>query len=383
MSVSATLELACELIARHSVTPQDAGCQALVAERLAPYGFVAQPMRFGEVDNLWLRRGTEGPLFVFAGHTDVVPSGPVDLWSSDPFTPTVRDGYLYGRGAADMKGAVAAVVTACEAFVQAHPDHAGSIALLLTSDEEGPAVHGTVKVVEWLKQQKETVDFCLVAEPSCQQQLGDTLKNGRRGSLSGDLVVLGQQGHVAYPHLADNPIHRALPALAELAATVWDEGNEYFPQTTFQIANAHAGTGADNVIPGRFEVQFNLRFSTVHSPEAIQQRIHAILDAHNLDYRLNWRLSGLPFLTEPGRLVEALTQAIEAHTGLQPILSTSGGTSDGRFIATICPQVVEFGPLNATIHRVDECVSVADLEQLSRIYTDVLRQLLVPHAQGL
>lgn len=374
--MSATLDLACELIARPSLTPADVGCQELIAKRLLPLGFKAESMRFAEVDNLWLRRGTQAPLFVFAGHTDVVPTGPLADWICDPFRPEIRDGMLYGRGAADMKGALAAAVTACESFVRQHPQHAGSIALLLTSDEEGPAVEGTVKVVECLAARGEIPDFCLVAEPSCQQSLGDTIKNGRRGSLSGDLIIHGRQGHVAYPHLADNPVHRALPALTELSQAQWDEGNEHFPPTSLQIANMRAGTGADNVIPKTLEVQFNLRFSTVHTPDTIMQRVAAILDAHQLDYSLNWRLSGHPFLTHPGLLVDKLKTAIQNHTGLQAVLSTTGGTSDGRFIATICPQVVEFGPLNKTIHQINECVSVEDLNTLSAIYHSLLEGIL-------
>jgi succinyl-diaminopimelate desuccinylase len=375
-ATSPTLELARDLIRRHSVTPEDAGCQPLMAERLAALGFAIEPMRFGEVDNLWARRGNDGPLFCFAGHTDVVPPGPLTDWASDPFTPEIRDGLLYGRGACDMKGSLAAMITATERFVGAHPDHQGSIAFLITSDEEGPSIDGTRRVVEALSARDERIDYALVGEPSSHQRLGDVIKNGRRGSLGGRLRIRGKQGHVAYPQLADNPVHRAAPALAELCAEVWDPGNDHFPQTSFQISNIHAGTGADNVIPGELEILFNLRFSTEQTPEAIQQRIHAILDRHGLDHQLDWRVSGHPFLTPAGALVEATQAAILAVTGEPSALSTVGGTSDGRFIAPTGAQVVELGPINATIHKVDECVGVEELEQLSRIYTEVLRRLL-------
>jgi succinyl-diaminopimelate desuccinylase len=374
--MSATVELAQALIARRSVTPDDAGCQALLAERLARAGFVIEPMRFGVVDNLWARRGTAAPLFVFAGHTDVVPPGPLADWHSDPFAPVIRDGCLYGRGAADMKSSIAAMVTACERFLQTHADHRGSIAFLLTSDEEGPSVDGTVKVVEALTARGERIDWCLVGEPSSRAVTGDVIKNGRRGSLNGVLRVHGQQGHVAYPQLADNPIHRAAPALAELATVVWDAGNEHFPPTSFQISNIQAGTGAENVIPGELEVVFNLRFSTESTVESLQSRVTEILSRHGLNYALQWRLSGQPFLTPAGELVEAARSAIRAVAGMDTELSTSGGTSDGRFIAPTGAQVVELGPLNATIHKTNECVTVSELDTLSGIYEKILDLLL-------
>jgi succinyl-diaminopimelate desuccinylase len=374
--MSDTLALAKDLIARSSVTPEDAGCQDTMIRRLEAIGFRAERLRFGEVDNFWARRGDQGPLLAFAGHTDVVPTGPRERWQSDPFTPTERDGMLYGRGAADMKGSLAAMVTACERFVSAHPDHQGSIAFLITSDEEGPSVDGTVKVVEWLEARNEKIDWCLVGEPSSNQVLGDVIKNGRRGSLGGKLRVLGKQGHVAYPHLADNPVHRLAPALAELCALEWDVGNEYFPPTSLQISNIHAGTGADNVIPGEVEVWFNLRFSTEQTEAGIRARIEELLDRHGLRYELQWRLSGNPFLTPVGELVEAVRGAIQEVCGIDTQLSTSGGTSDGRFIAPTGAQVVELGPLNATIHQIDECVSSADLDRLSAIYEGMLTRLL-------
>jgi succinyl-diaminopimelate desuccinylase len=333
-------------------------------------------MRFGNVDNFWARRGTTAPLICFAGHTDVVPTGPVEKWDSDPFLPVVREGMLFGRGAADMKTSLAAFITAIEAFVAEHPDHAGSIALLITSDEEGVAVDGTVKVVEALKARNELMDYCIVGEPSCVSRLGDTIKNGRRGSLSGRLTVKGVQGHIAYPHLAKNPIHLAAPAIAELAATQWDQGNEYFPPTTWQISNMHGGTGATNVIPGTVEMQFNFRFSTASTIDGLKSRVHDILDQHGLDYELVWELSGKPFLTPRGDLVEAIGSAIREVTGIETELSTSGGTSDGRFIADICTQLVEFGPLNATIHKLNECVAEADIEPLKEIYRRTLNRLL-------
>jgi succinyl-diaminopimelate desuccinylase len=375
-AVLSPLQLTEELIRRPSVTPADAGCQELVGQRLARLGFRLEPMRFGEVDNLWARRGTGRPLLCFAGHTDVVPPGPLDKWTSGPFTPDIRDGYLYGRGAADMKSSIAAFVVAAERFVAEQPDHPGSIALLLTSDEEGIAIDGTARVVEALRARSEALDYCIVGEPSSAQRLGDTIKNGRRGSLSGELVVKGVQGHVAYPHLARNPVHLAAPALAELAATVWDEGNEYFPPTTWQISNIHAGTGATNVIPGELRVLFNFRFSTASTMESLKQRVRAILDRHQLDYALEWSLSGMPFLTGRGRLVDAATDAIQRETGVTAALSTTGGTSDGRFIAAICPEIVELGPVNATIHKLDERIAVEDLETLTRIYHRVLAALL-------
>ncbi|MCK7576107.1 MAG: succinyl-diaminopimelate desuccinylase [Chromatiales bacterium] len=375
--MSPTLELACELVRRPSVTPEDCGCQELIAERLAAIGFTVEPLPFGEVTNLWARRGSEGPLLCLAGHTDVVPAGPLDLWDSDPFDPVIRDGMLHGRGAADMKGSLAAMVTAVESFVAAHPEHPGSIAFLLTSDEEGPAVNGTVKVVERLQQRGEHIDYALVGEPSSREQLGDSIKNGRRGSLSGFLTIHGKQGHVAYPHLAKNPFHAAADALAALCAEVWDQGNAYFPPTSFQIANLNMGTGAENVIPGQLEAQFNLRFSTELDPETIKRRVRAILDQGDFDYELSWRLSGHPFLTTPGALVEAARAAIREVCGIETELSTGGGTSDGRFIAPTGAQVLELGPLNATIHQVDECVAVEDLEQLHRIYGRVIERLLL------
>ncbi len=374
--MSSTIELAKALIAHASVTPDDAGCQPLVAERLQAIGFSIESLRFGEVDNLWARRGTAHPLFVFAGHTDVVPPGPLADWDSAPFTPSVRDGYLYGRGAADMKSSIAAMVTACERFIGRHAGHRGSIAFLLTSDEEGPSVDGTVKVIEHLKARGEQIDWCLVGEPSSREHTGDVIKNGRRGSLNGVLCVHGQQGHVAYPQLADNPIHRAAAALAELVAAEWDAGNAHFPPTTFQISNINAGTGAENVIPGELHILFNLRFSTESSPESIQSRVLALLDRHGLDYSIDWKLSGLPFITPAGELVDAARRAIHGITGMETELSTSGGTSDGRFIAPTGAQVVELGPLNATIHKTNECVNLAELDTLSSIYERMLELLL-------
>lgn len=375
--MSTTLNLARELIARPSLTPQDAGCLALISERLAPLGFKLEMMRHGAVENLWARRGDAAPVICFAGHTDVVPTGPVEKWDSDPFSPVVRDGMLYGRGAADMKGSLAAFVTATERFVAEHPRHPGSIALLLTSDEEGIAVDGTVRVVEALQARGEKLDYCIVGEPTSVSQTGDTIKNGRRGSLSGTLTVKGVQGHIAYPHLVKNPIHLAAPAIAELAATVWDTGNEYFPPTSWQISNIHGGTGATNVVPGTVEILFNFRHSTASTVDQLKARVHAILDKHGFDYELKWEMSGKPYLTPRGDLVDAVSDAIRKVTGIETELSTSGGTSDGRFIADICPQVIELGPLNATIHKINECVAVADLEALSNIYCGTLERLLV------
>ena len=373
-----SIELAKALIGRRSVTPDDGGCQQLLAERLVAAGFHVERLRFGAVDNLSARHGTGRPVLCCAGHTDVVPPGPLDQWASDPFVPTVRDGVLYGRGAADMKGAIAAFVTAAEAFVREHPRHPGSVALLITSDEEGVAVDGTVRVVETLKQRGETIDYCVVGEPTCAREVGDTLKNGRRGSLSGTLTVKGIQGHIAYPHLAKNPIHLAAPAIVELVRTVWDQGNEFFPPTSWQISNVHGGTGATNVIPGHVTFQFNFRFSTASTVESLQQRLQAVLDAHGLDYALVWEMPyNRPYLTPPGPLAEALKAAIREVAGIEPELSTSGGTSDGRFIADICPQVIELGLLNATIHKVNECVPLADLARLSDIYGRTLRRLLL------
>ncbi len=371
-----TLELAQQLIRIPSVTPQDGGCQTLIARRLVPLGFVAQELVFGEVRNLWLRRGHEAPLVVFAGHTDVVPPGPEGGWNSPPFHPEIRDGFLYGRGAADMKTSLAAFVTAIEGFLRDHPDAEGSIALLLTSDEEGPAMDGTARVVEWLRAQGQTLDYCIVGEPTSVRQLGDTVKNGRRGSLSGRLTVRGVQGHVAYPHLARNPIHEAAPALAELAATAWDEANADFPATTFQISNLQSGTGAGNVIPGELTAAFNFRFSTASTEASLRERTEALLRRHHLDFDIQWELGARPFLTPRGTLVGAVSDAVRSVTGLVPEVSTTGGTSDGRFITTLCPEVVELGPCNATIHQRNECIAVADVAPLSAIYQNVLQRLL-------
>lgn len=376
--MSKTLDLTQQLIARKSLTPWDDGCLDIIGARLAPLGFDLEKMRHSEVDNLYARRGHSGPVICFAGHTDVVPTGPVNRWDSDPFTPTVRDGMLYGRGASDMKGSLAAFVTAIEGFVADHPEHAGSIALLLTSDEEGIATDGTVRVVEALAERKERLDYCIVGEPTSVSKTGDTIKNGRRGSLSGKLTVKGVQGHIAYPHLVKNPIHLASPAIAELAATVWDEGNEYFPPTSWQISNIHGGTGATNVVPGTVEMLFNFRHSTASTVDSLKSRFTAILDKHGLEYDLEWEnSSGKPYLTPRGDLVDAVAAAIKQVTGLDTELSTSGGTSDGRFIADICDQIIELGPLNATIHKVNECVAVADLDALSDIYRLTLEALLV------
>ncbi len=371
-----TLEIAKALITRPSVTPDDAGCQALIAQRLAPLGFRAETIARNGVANLWLRRGTAQPLIVFAGHTDVVPPGPREQWLSDPFEPTERDGVLYGRGASDMKSSIAAFVVAAEEFVAAHPNHRGSIALLLTSDEEGPATDGTVAVVERLAARGEVPDCCIVGEPTSVDAVGDTIKNGRRGSLSGRLAVRGVQGHVAYPQLARNPVHELAPALADLAHEVWDDGNEFFPATTFQVSNIHAGTGALNVIPGECVVDFNLRFAPVSTAESLMQRIESILGCHRLDYRIEWNVGAQPFMTQPGVLSEALARAIRETTGRATELSTTGGTSDGRFLATICPQVIELGPPNATIHKINECIRVADLAVLKDVYRRTLELLL-------
>jgi succinyl-diaminopimelate desuccinylase len=377
MMDNSTLELAKALIARRSLTPDDAGCQEILIERLEKLGFKVERMRFGGVDNFWARRGTAAPVICFAGHTDVVPTGPAEKWGSEPFTPTIRDGMLYGRGSADMKTSIAAFVTSIEEFVAAHPQHSGSIALLITSDEEGVAVDGTVRVVEALQQRGEGIDYCIVGEPTCVSKLGDTLKNGRRGSLSGDLTVKGIQCHIAYPHLGKNPIHLAAPAIDELAKTTWDEGNEYFPPTTWQISNIRGGTGATNVVPGTVDIEFNFRFSTASTVDGLKDKVHAILDKHGLEYDLEWSLSGKPYLTPKGSLVDAVALAIKDSTCVIAELSTSGGTSDGRFIADICPQVLEIGPLNATIHKIDECVAVADIEPLKEIYRRTLVNLLV------
>ena len=375
---SRTLDLAQELIALDSITPQDKGCQQRLTELLAPLGFRCETIESNGVTNLWARKGTESPVLVFAGHTDVVPTGPVEQWQSAPFEPTVRDGKLYGRGAADMKTSIAAMVVACEEFVASHPDHKGSIAFLITSDEEGPAVDGTVVVCDMLEERGETLDYCIVGEPTSSHILGDMIKNGRRGSLSGHLVIKGVQGHIAYPHLARNPIHQAAPALAELAAEVWDEGNEYYAPTTWQISNIHSGTGATNVIPGHMTIDFNFRFSTASTAEGLEARVHAILDRHCLEYDLEWTLSGLPFLTPKGTLSDAVCQAIHAETGVTTELSTTGGTSDGRFIARICPQVIEFGPPNGSIHKIDEHVEVRFIDPLKNVYRRTLEELLAP-----
>lgn len=374
--LSPTLALACELMARDSTTPDDAGCQQLMAERLAACGFRIESMRFGEVDNLWARRGDQGPVLCFAGHTDVVPSGPLDRWQNPPFEPVIVDGMLHGRGAADMKGSLAAMVVAVERFVDKHPQHRGSIAFLITSDEEGPALDGTVRVVETLQARQEKVDWCIVGEPSSTEQVGDIVKNGRRGSLNARLLIKGKQGHVAYPHLARNPIHLAAPALASMAAENWDDGNAFFPPTSFQISNIHSGTGATNVVPGELEALINFRFSTESTVESLQARTRAILDRHELEYELDWTVSGLPFLTEPGALLDGVAAAIREVTGRETQPSTSGGTSDGRFIATMGTQVVELGPVNATIHQVNEHISAADLDTLTDIYQATLKRLL-------
>ena len=375
--VDRTLELAKELIRRRSVTPDDAGCQRLMAERLKAIGFRCEHLRFGEVDNLWAERGEGAPLVVFAGHTDVVPPGPREAWASDPFEPTVRDGLLYGRGAADMKGACAAFVTAIESFVAAHPKHQGAIGLLITSDEEGPAVNGTAKVMEWLAARKRKIDYCLIGEPTSVKTLGDVIKNGRRGSLSGKLTVRGVQGHVAYPQLARNPIHQLAPALAELAAIEWDKGNADFPPTSFQASNIQAGTGAENVIPGSLDVWFNFRFSTAVTDAQLKERTEAVLKKHGLDYQLNWTLSGQPFLARGTRLIEAVRRAVREELGAEAAPNTAGGTSDGRFIAPTGAEVVELGALNSTIHKADESVAVGDLEKLARTYLQVLDKLLM------
>ena len=371
-----TFALARQLIACHSVTPEDGGCMEIIVERLKRLGFAIEYINRNGVTNLWARRGTTAPLFVFAGHTDVVPTGPLDQWTSPPFAPEVRDGMLYGRGAADMKSSVAASVTAVEAFVAAHPDHPGSLAFLLTSDEEGDATDGTVLVVEALKARGETLDFCIIGEPTSVETLGDMIKNGRRGSLSRGLPGPGHQCHTPYPERGRNPIHEAAPALAELAATAWDQGNEYFPPTTWQVSNIHGGTGATNVIPGQLEIKFNFRFSTASTPEGLQQRLIAILDKHGLDYEIKWTLGARPFLTGRGPLADAATTAIREICAIDTELSTTGGTSDGRFIAEICKQMLEIGPSNATSHKIDECIAVDAFPKLSAIYRRILEQLM-------
>ncbi|ASU41351.1 succinyl-diaminopimelate desuccinylase [Herbaspirillum sp. meg3] len=375
--MSKTLALTQELIALSSVTPEDKGCQARLAELLAPLGFVCETIQSGDVTNLWARKGTAQPLLAFAGHTDVVPTGPVDKWQSPPFVPTQRDGKLFGRGASDMKTSIAAMVVAVEEFVAAHPDHKGSIGFLITSDEEGPATDGTVIVCDKLKARGEQLDYCIVGEPTSAKQLGDMIKNGRRGTMSGKLTVKGIQGHIAYPQLAKNPIHLAAPALADLVAEKWDEGNEYYLPTSWQMSNIHGGTGASNVIPGEVVIDFNFRFSTASTVEGLQQRVHAILDKHGFDYDLKWTVGGRPFLTPRGNLSDALSSAIKAETGLDTELSTTGGTSDGRFIAQICPQVIEFGPPNDSIHKIDEYIEVRYIDPLKNIYRRTMENLLL------
>ncbi len=378
--LSPTLQFAMDLLRRPSVTPEDAECQEMIISRLEPLGFKVERLRFGEVDNIWLRRGTEGPVFAFAGHTDVVPTGPLEQWHTNPFQPEIHDGNLYGRGAADMKGSLAAFITACERFVQLHPDHKGSIALLITADEEGPAINGTQKVVEHLQQRNEHIDWCLVGEPSSTDQLGDVVKNGRRGSLGADLWIKGVQGHVAYPHLAKNPIHHGLAFLQEIATTEWDQGNDFFPPTSFQISNIQSGTGATNVIPGEAHIMFNFRFSTETTDTELRSHVEALLDKHGLDYEIKWRLFGLPFLTSSGKLIDATVNAIRDVMKIETQLSTSGGTSDGRYIAPTGTEVIELGPCNATIHKVNECVRASDLDHLSNVYQKLLHNLLLDGA---
>ena len=380
MPVSATIALAQDLMGRASVTPEDKGCQALMIARLEAIGFKVERMRFGAVDNFWARRGTQKPVLAFAGHTDVVPTGPVEEWHTPPFEPTLKDGFLYGRGAADMKGSLASWVVALEQFIALHPDHHGSLALLITSDEEGPFVDGTTRVIDVLEARNEKIDWCIVGEPSSTNTLGDVIKNGRRGSLTAAITAKGIQGHVAYPHLVNNPIHKVVPALAELAATKWDDGNEFFPPTSFQIANINGGTGASNVVPGHVEVMCNFRYSTELTADDLTAKVEAILDRHEVDYDINWTYNGLPFLTASGALVDACLEAIKTTTGTDSQLSTAGGTSDGRFIAPTGAQVVVLGPCNATIHKLNECVKVSDLEQLTLVYQAVLSRLMVPES---
>lgn len=374
--MSTTLTLAKDLISRASVTPEDAGCQRLIAERLEKIGFKAKHLRFADVDNLWITRGEGAPSLIYVGHTDVVPTGPLENWTSDPFQPEIRDGCLYGRGAADMKGSIASMTTALERFIAEHPDHKGTIGMLITSDEEGPSINGTLKVVDYLNSRNIKIDWCLVGEPTCINTVGDVVKNGRRGSLGATLRVHGVQGHVAYPHLASNPIHLASPALTELGNTTWDNGNEFYPPTTFQISNIHAGTGADNVIPGHIDIMFNFRYSSEVTHEELKNRVESILDNYQLSYDIEWKLSGEPFLTPKGKLLETVVASVKEITGNDPEISTSGGTSDGRFIAPTGAEVVELGPVNASIHKIDECVKVDDLETLSNIYEQILRQLI-------
>ena len=374
--LSPTLQLALDLISRPSVTPEDAGCQDLMIERLEKIGFSVELMPFGDVKNFYAKRGSEGPNICFAGHTDVVPTGPESEWKVSPFKPEIIDGMLYGRGAADMKGSLAAMVTAVENFIAEHPDHNGQISFLITSDEEGPFVDGTTRVVDALMAREEKVDWCIVGEPSSTKTLGDIIKNGRRGSFSGDLTVYGKQGHVAYPHLAKNPIHLAAPALAEFASTKWDDGNDFFPPTSFQVSNIQAGTGATNVVPGKLNAQFNFRFSSELTFDDLKERVIDILEKHELEYDIDWTYNGLPFLTKPGELVDAIVDAVQKTVDITPELSTSGGTSDGRFIAKMGTQVVELGPINATIHQINECVDAESLNQLSLIYQRILTNLM-------
>ncbi|MCZ2721693.1 succinyl-diaminopimelate desuccinylase [Marinomonas sp. 15G1-11] len=372
---SPTLDLAIDLMSRPSVTPEDAGCQELMIQRLEAIGFTVESMPFGEVKNFYAKRGSSGPNLCFAGHTDVVPTGPLDQWNVPPFEPQIIDGILYGRGAADMKGSLASMIIAVENFVNKNPDHSGQISFLITSDEEGPFVDGTTRVVDALIERKETVDWCIVGEPSSTNQLGDIIKNGRRGSFSGDLTIHGKQGHVAYPHLAMNPIHLAAPALDELANTHWDNGNDFFPPTSFQISNIHSGTGATNIVPGSLNAQFNFRFSSELNFDKLKEKVISILDKHNLNYDIDWTYNGLPFLTRPGELVDAMVKSIQEELNITPELSTTGGTSDGRFIAKMGTQVVELGPINATIHQINEHVDAESLNKLSRVYEGILNNL--------
>ena len=380
--MSATLELTQDLIARNSVTPVDAGCQQVMGDRLAALGFQVESLRYGNVENLWATRGTGTPTICFAGHTDVVPTGPLEEWRSDPFKPVIKDGMLFGRGAADMKSGLAAMITATEEFVRTHPNHRGRIAFLITSDEEGPSVDGTKRVVETLRERGEQIDYCIVGEPSSEASIGDTIKIGRRGSLSGRLTVHGVQGHVAYPQVAENPVHTLAPALFELTSRTWDHGNEHFQPTTFQISNLNAGTGAPNVIPGELKARFNLRYSPVQSIEALKETVEGILNKHGVRYTLEWYVSGEPFYTQPGPLSDAAVAAIESVTGKKPKLSTGGGTSDGRFIAPMGAQVVELGVINATIHKVNESVCIADIDQLHKMYCGMLERLIAPNSEN-
>lgn len=375
--MSELLELTQALVACPSVTPEDAGCQKLLIERLQNIGFHIEPMRFGQVDNFWARRGNQGPLIAFIGHTDVVPTGPTEQWTSPPFKPTVRDGYLYGRGTADMKANIAAMIIACEKFIASHPHHQGSIAFLITSDEEGPSIDGTAKVINVLQQRGELIDYCLVGEPSSKKLVGDQIKNGRRGTLSGELTVMGIQGHIAYPHLARNPIHQVIPALQELTTKHWDQGNAFFQPTSFQLSNIQAGTGAGNVIPGTLNLKFNFRYSPEVTAEQLQAQVQTILDKHALEYELQWHHSGKPFLTTPGKLVDACIAAVQKVNHVTPTLSTDGGTSDGRFVAEMGAEIVELGLCNASIHQIDECVKITDLYILATIYENILQQLIL------